>query len=79
MASDYGFYCDKCGQECRIEFDYDMAMASNDGENLEFVFDYTCENTVTGPPDHRNRSKIEECGAEHTITVYAKSHSIQVD
>jgi len=63
MASDYGFYCEKCKQECRIEFDYDMAMASNDGENLEFVFDYTCEN----------------CGAEHTITVYAKSHSIQVD
>ena len=70
MASDYGFYCDKCGQECRIEFDYDMAMASNDGENLEFVFDYTCENTFAFD---------EECGAEHTITVYAKSHSIQVD
>ena len=76
MASDYSFYCEKCEQECRIEFDYDMAIASNDGENLECVFDYTCENYLNLYPE---KCMVEECGAEHTITVYAKSHSIQVD
>ena len=32
--ADYNFTCEKCGQECFVEFDYDTATVSNDGGNL---------------------------------------------
>ena len=70
--ADYNFTCEKCGEECFVDFDYDMATASNDGGNLEFTFEYTC--TGTGP-----NGTEDECGAEYMITVYALVHSHQVD
>ncbi len=70
--ADYNFTCEKCGEECFVEFDYDTATVGNDGGDLEFTFEYTCE--ATGQMGDK-----DECGAEYTITVYAQVHGHQVD
>jgi hypothetical protein len=66
---DYNFRCDECGQQCFVELDIDSATISQDGENLEFNFDYTCESTG-------QMGDEDECGAEYSITAYSRVHSI---
>ena len=72
--ADYSWRCEKCGEQIFVTLDYDDAQASNDGENLEFSFDHTCECEV-----RNDEGDFEECGAEVLITAYAKVHSMQHD